>query len=274
MKLATIRRANETSAVRIDGDEAVEIPGVNDLGQLLAQANWRAVAESAFGARHDVASADFDVLVPKPDKVVCVGLNYRDHVLEMGGEVPERPTLFAKFRAALIGAHDDVTIDVAVEQFDWEAELAVIIGAPARRVSEADAGSVIAGYSVLNDGSARDWQNRTSQFLQGKTFEGSTPIGPWMVTADEFAGTTGEIACAVNGETMQRSDISELIFGPHALVAYISSIITLLPGDIIATGTPGGTGVARKPPRFLRDGDVVTTTIAGIGECSNRCRRS
>ncbi len=274
MKLATIRNRGATAAVRIDDDHAVEISGAGDLGQLFAQPDWRQRAEAASGTNHDLAGLEYEILVPRPDKIVCVGLNYRNHILEMGRELPEYPTLFAKYRCALIGAHDDIGLPGITKQLDWEAELAVIIGAPARNVSEADAPAAIAGYSVLNDVTARDWQSRTLQWLQGKTFEGSTPVGPWMVTSDEADGLSGEIACDVNGENMQRSDIGDLVFGPAALVSYISSVVTLLPGDVIASGTPGGVGAARTPPVFLADGDVVTTRIAGVGECRNVCRRT
>jgi acylpyruvate hydrolase len=271
VRLGTIRGSGGTQAVRIDGERAIEVPGAADLGQLLADADWFSRAESAGGTVHDVAAVDFAPLVPAPDKIVCVGLNYRNHILEMGRELPEHPTLFAKFRGALIGAHDDIALDSVVDSLDWEAELAVVIGRAARHVSVDDARGAIAGYSVLNDVSARDWQYRTMQWLQGKTFEHSTPVGPWMATTEEFAGLAGEITCEVNGEVMQQADIGDLLFGPAALVSYISSIITLLPGDVIATGTPGGVGAARQPPRFLQDGDVVTTRIAGLGECRNTC---
>jgi len=274
VKLATIRHGGTTAAVRIDGDRAVEISGAATLGELLAQPDWRNVAASASGIGHEVAVLDYEVLVPRPDKIVCVGLNYRSHISEMGREPPAYPTLFAKYRSALIGAHDDIAMPAQSTQVDWEAELAVIIGAPARHVSEADALGAIAGYSVLNDVTARDFQSRTLQWLQGKTFEGSTPLGPWMVTSDEADGLSGEIRCEVNGETRQKSDIGDLVFGPAALVAYISSIVTLLPGDVIASGTPGGVGSGMNPPRFLNDGDIVTTRIQGIGECRNVCRRA
>jgi acylpyruvate hydrolase len=272
VKLATIRRDGGRSAARIDGDHAVEIEGVRGLRALLAQPDWRQRAESASGPSHALDTLDYAPLVPAPDKIVCVGLNYRNHILETGRDVPDFPTLFAKFRSALIGAHDDIALSEAVHQLDWEAELAVVIGTAARNVSATEAGAAIAGFSVLNDVTARDWQSRTLQWLQGKTFEHSTPLGPWMVTADEADGLAGEITCEVNGETMQKSDISELVFGPADLVSYISTIVTLVPGDVIATGTPGGVGSARKPPRFLADGDVVTTRIEGIGECRNTVR--
>jgi acylpyruvate hydrolase len=270
VRLATIRHGGATTAARVDHDTVVPIDGVADLGALLENADWRRRAESAAGAPLELASVDFAPLVPAPDKVICVGLNYRNHIDETGREPPAYPTLFAKFRSALIGARDDIARSASVERLDWEAEMAVVIGAPARNVSEQEAPRAIAGYSVLNDITARDWQYRTAQWLQGKTFEGSTPVGPWMVTSDEFDGLSAEIACEVNGETMQRSDVSDLVFGPAMLVSYISTIVKLLPGDLIATGTPAGIGAARTPPRFLADGDVVTTRIAGLGECANR----
>jgi acylpyruvate hydrolase len=191
----------------------------------------------------------------------------------MGRELPEHPTLFAKFRCTLIGANDEIVLPAVSEKVDWEAELAVIIGRRARHVSEADATGAIAGYAVLNDISARDYQDRTLQWLQGKTFEGTTPLGPWLVTSDEAGGPSREITCEVEGETMQKSDTADLVFSPAALVSYISSIVTLEPGDVIATGTPGGVGHARKPPRYLADGETVVTRIAGLGECRNVCRK-
>lgn len=273
MRLATIRRGDGTVAARVDDGGVVAIEGAGDLRALLALPDWRERAAVA-GPALDPASVDYAPLVPSPDKVICVGLNYRAHIAETGREAPRFPTLFAKFRSALIGARDDIALAAGIEQLDWEAELAVVIGASVRNVSEADAPRAIAGYSVLNDISARDWQHRTAQWLQGKTFEGSTPVGPWMVTADEFDGSSGAITCVVNGETKQHSDVADLLFGPAALVSYISSIVTLEPGDLIATGTPGGVGAARTPPEFLHDGDVVTVAVEGVGECANTVRRS
>ena len=157
-------------------------------------------------------------------------------------------------------------------QVDWEVELAVVIGSPARHVSIDEAPRAIAGYSVLNDVSMRDWQNRTLQWLQGKTFESSTPLGPELVTLDELANAESlELTCEVDGEQMQQAMTSDLVFGPAALVSYMSDIFTLMPGDVIATGTPGGVGHARHPPRYLQDGSVVVTRIDGVGECRNRC---
>jgi acylpyruvate hydrolase len=272
MRLATIRTSSGTRAVRIDGGAAIEV-GATDVGALLVDPDWRARAERATGSEHDAATLDYAPLVPRPEKTICVGLNYRNHILEMGRELPDFPTLFAKYSSALIGARDDIILPRVSSMTDWEVELAVIIGAPARHVSEADALGVIAGYSVLNDVSVRDYQNRTLQWLQGKTFESSTPVGPALVTPDECDHARSlAVECEVNGELMQKSVTSDLVHGPAALISYMSDIFTLMPGDLIATGTPGGVGFARNPPRFLTDGAVVVTRIEGLGECRNTCR--
>jgi len=272
MRLATIRASTGLVAVRVDGDEAIEIDAP-DVGTLLADPSWRTRAERASGPRHERASMVAAPLIPRPEKIVCVGLNYRSHILEMGRELPDYPTLFAKYASSLVGATDDIVLPRVSDRVDWEVELAVIIGAPARHVAEADAPSAIAGYSVLNDVSVRDFQNRTLQWLQGKTFESSTPLGPELVTVDDLSNPDNlELTCEVAGERMQHGFTSDLVFGPAALVSYLSDIFTLMPGDVIATGTPDGVGHARTPPRYLRDGEVVVTRIEGVGECRNRCR--
>ncbi len=274
MRLATIRQAGGTRAVRIDGDEAVELDAP-DVGAVLRREDWRSWAESAGGSRSPLADHEYAVLIPNPDKIVCVGLNYKSHIAETGAETPAFPTLFAKYRSSLVGATDDVVLPDTGESeaVDYEAELAVIIGRSARRISADEATSVIAGYAVCNDVSVRDWQRRTTQFLQGKTWERSTPLGPWLVTHDESPGPDREITCEVNGELLQKSTTSDLLFDVPAIVAYLSTIITLEPGDVIATGTPSGVGMARTPPRWLQDGDVMVTRIEGLGECRNTCRR-
>jgi acylpyruvate hydrolase len=273
VRLATVRTQSGTAAVRLEDDGAVHL-GAADVGALLADPDWRAWAASAAGERFAFADLDFAPLVPRPEKIVCVGLNYRDHILEMGRELPEYPTLFSKYAPALIGAHDDIVLPDASDQMDWEAELAVVVGSPVRHADESAAWAAIAGYSVFNDVTARDWQNRTLQWLQGKSWEATTPLGPCLVTPDEVDADGGlDIASAVNGEGMQADNTRELLFGPVDLVRYVSTFVTLRPGDVIATGTPAGVGHARNPPRFLQEGDVLTTTIGGVGECRNRCRR-
>jgi acylpyruvate hydrolase len=271
VKLATIRTNAATRAVRLDGDTAVELDAA-DVGDVLRRDGWREWAAAGAGPTHALGGLDFAPLVTHPDKIVCVGLNYRTHILEMGHDLPDHPTLFAKYRAALIGAHDDIVLPTVSSSVDWEAELAVVIGASVRHASAAEADAAIAGYSVLNDVSVRDFQRRTSQFLQGKTFEASTPVGPWLVTADELPDLRREISCEVNGVEMQRANTGDVVFDAIAIVQYVSSIITLEPGDLIATGTPGGVGAARTPPVFLQPGDEVVTRIDGIGELRNTCR--
>ena len=273
MQLATIRTAGRTAAVRREGDVAIEIEAA-DVGVLLADPTWKARAQGAEGPAHEVIGIDFAPLVPKPEKVLCVGLNYRSHIAEMGHPFPDYPTLFAKYPPALIGAGDDIMLPPESEAMDWEAELALVIGAPLRRASAAEAVAGIAGYSVFNDVSARDWQRRTSQFLQGKTFEATSPLGPWLVTTDDPGARAGHfpIRCDVSGQRMQEADTADLLFDPVAIVQYCSTILTLRPGDVIATGTPAGVGAGRTPPRWLAQGDEGVTRSEGIGELRNRCR--
>lgn len=274
MRLATVRVDGAHRAARVDGEVATLLDA-SDVGELLADTEWRQRAARP-GPHLPVADLDYAPLVPRPDKIICVGLNYRSHIAEMGREAPAYPTVFAKYRSSLIGAGDDIVLPAVSEMVDWEAELAVVIGTPIRHGDRDAARAAIAGYSILNDISARDWQNRTIQFLQGKTFESSTPLGPWLVTTDEPGAAPGpaqRIACAVDDELVQDANTGDLLFDPIALVAYLSAVLTLLPGDVIATGTPGGVGAGRTPPRFLADGQLVVTTISGLGELRNRCRR-
>jgi acylpyruvate hydrolase len=274
MKLSTIRLpGGATAAVRVDGDVATET-GFGDVGDLLARQDWRAVASAATGPTHDLADVEYATLIAKPDKVLCVGLNYRSHILEMGRQLPRYPTLVSKFSGALIGARDDIVLPASSDSVDWEAELALVIGRKGRHIAESDAAGHLAGFTVMNDVTARDWQYRTAQWLQGKTFESTTPVGPFLVTPDDDGvDPTGlDIECEVDGELVQKSNTHDLVFGPAALVAYVSSIVTLLPGDIISTGTPGGIGHAQRPARYLSTGTHLVTRIAGVGEASNTCR--
>jgi acylpyruvate hydrolase len=275
VKLATARFDGATAAVRIDGDEAVSLPHPS-LGELLASGpDWKERAARADGARRPLAGLEFDVPVAAPEKVICAGLNYRDHVLESGRELPEYPTLFAKFGRCLIGARDEIAIPSNSERVDWEGELAAVIGAPLRHADADQARTGIAGYTVANDVSMRDWQVRTSERLQGKAFEASTPVGPWIVTGDEVDDAADlSLTCIVDGTVMQDGSTADMIFGPAELAAYISSFITLMPGDLLLTGTPQGIGAVRKPPIYLEPGKVVETRIEGVGELVNACVQS
>lgn len=269
LKLATLRRDGGTVAVRVDSDTtATVIDGYTDLSALLADENWRAVAANAAGTQVDLAEADYAPVVPNPSKIVCVGLNYRTHIQEMGRDLPQYPTLFSKFKEALTGPYDDVVVPgYAAGMLDWEAELAVVIGKAAYQVSEADAADYIAGYSVINDYTMRDYQIRTLQWDQGKTFEKTAGFGPFLVT-DYALGT--QIEARLDGEVMQSANTEDLLFTPAALVDYISHIVTLQPGDVIITGTTGGVGHARKPARYIRDGETVEVSVEGIGTVRNK----
>jgi acylpyruvate hydrolase len=210
--------------------------------------------------------------LPRPGKVICCGLNYGDHILETGRELPTHPTLFVKYADSLVGPVDDVSLPAGTD-VDWEAELAVVVGATIRRADRATAAAAIAGYTVANDVSVRDWQYRTLQWFQGKAWDDSTPTGPVVVTPDEVDPTRGlTITCRVNGAQVQRDSTATLVFDAADLLAYISTFTVLRPGDLVLTGTPGGVGVARDPKQFLVDGDVLETEIEGIGLLRNTIR--
>jgi acylpyruvate hydrolase len=275
MRLCTVRTTDGTRAGRIDGDSVVLLPWP-DVGAVLQQPDWRRVAALTTGERIPRASADLATLIPFPDKIICVGLNYTSHILEMGRQKPEHPTLFAKYRGALIGARDPIQLPRVSDSVDWEVELGVVIGRAGRDIAAGVALDHVGGYCVVNDVTARDWQRRTLQFLSGKTFEATTPVGPELVTPDEVPlGASGlAVRCEVDGVVMQDGNTDDLCFGVADIVAYVSQIITLLPGDIIATGTPGGVGDGRTPPLYLLPGQTVRTSVDGIGELVNECVRS
>ncbi|MCZ4618615.1 fumarylacetoacetate hydrolase family protein [Rhodococcus qingshengii] len=269
MRLATLRRGNDTVAVRVDSDTtATVIDGYADLSALLAESDWQSLAQKASGESVDLADADFAPVVPSPGKIVCVGLNYATHIQEMGRELPTYPTLFSKFKEALTGPYDDVIVpSYAASEIDWEAELAVVIGKQAYQVSEADAAAYIAGYSVINDYTMRDYQYRTLQWDQGKTFEKTSGFGPFLDT-EYVLGS--KIETRLEGEVMQSATTDDLVFTPAKLVEYISHIVTLQPGDVIITGTTGGVGHARKPARYVQDGETVEVSIEGLGSVKNK----
>ncbi|MFA9430296.1 fumarylacetoacetate hydrolase family protein [Egicoccus sp. AB-alg2] len=274
MRLATIRTSDGTRAVRLDGDDRIDL-GVTDVGALLADPDWEARA----GRDGDTLGRDaaFAPLVPDPGKIVCVGLNYAPHIREMGRDLPEHPTLFAKFRESLIGPYDPLVLPEESAAVDWEGELTVVIGRAVRRADEQAAAAAIAGFTVANDVTTRDWQYRTKQWLQGKTFEATTPVGPVLVTPDEVPGGVApdlRLRTILGDEVVQEARTSELVFDPVALVQYVSQIVTLRPGDLVLTGTPGGVGHARTPPRYLQDGDVLVTEIEHLGRCRNEVRKA
>lgn len=268
MKVATVRvPGGGTRAGRLDGDELVLLDH--------ADAAAAVAVSDITGDGPTVALAEADLAPPSlyPSKIFCMGLNYETHIKEMGRELPEHPTLFAKFARALVGPHDAIELPGVSSDVDWEVELAAVVGRQVRHADRDQARAAISGYMILNDVSVRDYQWRSTQWLAGKTFERSTPTGPWLVTPDEVDHAADlEIRCEVDGELMQAARTSDLVFDAADLVSYVSQIITLEAGDIISTGTPGGVGAAREPAVFLRPGQEVRCVIEGIGELRNRCQ--
>ncbi len=222
----------------------------------------------------NVKDVKLEAPVPAPGKMICVGHNYREHILEMKRELPPFPVVFAKFANTVVGPQDDIPFYPVSEKLDYEAEFAFVIGKRARNVSQADALDYVAGYTIVNDVTYRDIQQRTLQWLQGKTVEGSAPMGPWLITTDELTNPSGlEVVLTVNGEERQRSNTQNLVFSVQYLVEFLSNLMTLEPGDVILTGTPGGVGFARNPQVFLKDGDIVKIEIEKIGTLENRVKQ-
>lgn len=238
-------------------------------------ADWTAFRAWADSLRPDgaapIADADLGCPVPRPTQVFGIGMNYRAHAAEAGLPVPQSPATFTKFPSCITGPFADVELPSA--HVDWEVELVVVIGARARRVAEGDAWKHVAGLTVGQDLSERvvQWAGG-GQFSLGKSFPGFGPIGPCLVTPDELANPDDlELGCSINGETMQKSRTSDMVFSVPRLIAELSAILPLLPGDIIFTGTPAGIGASRQPPRFLQPGEVLTSSIEGIGTLCNLC---
>lgn len=273
MKFATLRLNNGATAegsraVKLEGDVLVDL-GYDELGAWLADGSPEAAADAV---TYPVDGADFAPVVPQPSKVICVGHNYKNHIKEMGRELPSYPTLFPKYAESLIGANDPIVKPAETDALDWEVELVVVVGKPVRRATEDEAADAIAGFTVMNDVSVRDWQFRTLEWTQGKIWDTLTPVGPYLVTPDEVGGVRPalQVTTTVNGQVMQQDDTGTLLFDPVHLVQYISTVIRLNPGDLIATGTPAGVGHARDPKVYLLGGESVVTEISGLGACTNQ----
>jgi len=222
------------------------------------------------GERFDPSHVKLLSPIPRPPKIICIGLNYRDHAEEARAEVPKVPAVFAKFHTAVIGHGQPIVLPKISTKPDYEAEFAVVIGKGGRNIPEDRWREHVFGYTMMNDVSARDFQMATSQWMMGKTFDTFAPIGPAIVTADEIEDPHSlDIAMVVSGETLQSSNTANLIFKVPQLIAYLSSVFTLEAGDIIATGTPAGVGFARKPPRWLHPGDECRVRVTGLGELVN-----
>lgn len=268
MKLSTIHWRGTTAAARIEGERAIVLERFADVGDVL-RAGAPSAVRAIEGPVIDRDAVGHAPLILAPSKIVCVGLNYRAHILEMKRDLPEYPVLFAKFADTLAAAGEDIALPAESPEIDWEGELAVVIGSTVRRASAEQAEDAIAGYTIANDVSMRDWQFRTREWLQGKIWERSTPLGPVLATPDEIP-TDARMTTTVDGVQKQIGDIHDLVHGPVDLVRYVSTITTLRPGDVILTGTPGGVGHARDPREHLASGSAVEVTIDGIGTLRNR----
>jgi 2-keto-4-pentenoate hydratase/2-oxohepta-3-ene-1,7-dioic acid hydratase in catechol pathway len=239
-----------------------------DLKALLAGGGLADAAKAASGASpdHGIDAVTFRPVIGNPDKIVCVGLNYKAHREETGRAPTDNPALFIRFADTQCGHKQPMVKPAASDSFDYEGELAVIIGKPGRHVKAADWASIVAGYSIYNDGSVRDWQNHTIQWTPGKNFPATGGFGPWMVTADELGEPTQlELTTRLNGNVMQNTTTDLLIFDIPTLIEYITTFTELRPGDVISTGTPGGVGFKRNPPVFMKPGDTVEVEITKIG---------
>jgi acylpyruvate hydrolase len=230
----------------------------------------RVLADPPSEALLERAAVRLTAPIPRPGKIICIGLNYRDHAAESNAQLPEFPVVFAKYANTVIGPGDAIVLPRVTEQVDYEGELGVVIGATVRDVSEADALSCVAGYLPVNDVSARDYQMRTSQWTMGKTFDTFAPMGPALVTADEIADPHNlSLRVTIGDEVLQDSNTRHLIFTIPQLIADLTKVMTLEPGDVIATGTPAGVGSARNPKRWLRAGETVSVEIEGLGALVN-----
>jgi 2-keto-4-pentenoate hydratase/2-oxohepta-3-ene-1,7-dioic acid hydratase in catechol pathway len=279
MKFVTFQRASaRREAGVLQGDRVISLAGAGfgDMLSVVASGpEGRAKIENFVGnspadATSPLASVQLLAPLPRPPKLICVGLNYRDHAAEARQEIPKVPTIFAKFSNVVIGPGAAIVLPRNSRKPDYEAEFAFVIGFGGRHIPTYEWQQHVFGYTAFNDVSARDFQMATSQWMIGKTFDTFAPMGPCLVSADEIADPHAlDISLRIGDETLQQSNTRELIFKIPDLVAYLSSVVTLEPGDVVATGTPAGVGFARTPPRYLQPGEEVVVSIEGIGELRN-----
>jgi 2-keto-4-pentenoate hydratase/2-oxohepta-3-ene-1,7-dioic acid hydratase in catechol pathway len=258
---------------RVDGTRIIDVGDAlrdeyPNLAALLAAGAVDRLARDGQGV--DLADVTFLPTIPAPEKIICIGLNYMGHIQETGRDKPAFPSIFTRYPGSLVGHGQPIVRPTVSDKFDYEGELAAVIGTAGRAISEADALDHVAGYTCFNDGSIRDYQRHTTQFWGGKNFDRTGSMGPWLVTPDELGDPTGpHMETRLNGAVMQSTSVGDLAFSIQQLIAYVSSITELKPGDVIATGTPSGVGLFRDPPVFMKPGDTVEVEIEGIGTLSN-----
>ena len=274
MKLVTfIRPGGSPEPGTLQGDQVTPLSGAGCADVLSIIAGGAAAlarAATVTAPRIALSSVKLTAPIPRPPKIICVGLNYRDHAIESNMQIPTVPTIFCKFSTSVIGPGDTIVLPKASTQPDYEAEFAVVIGKGGRHIPADKWQDHVFGYLNLNDVSARDFQLATTQWVIGKTFDTFCPTGPYIATADEIADPHDlDISLTLNGEVLQSSNTKNLIFRIPELIRHLSSVFTLEPGDIISTGTPAGVGFARKPPVYLKKGDTVVVKVQGLGELSN-----
>ena len=278
MQFVTLQQEGYTEPAVIAGNEIIGLrqAGFESMLQVVAGGGdaldrvQRWAYDPPARERHHLKTAVLVAPIPRPHKIICIGLNYRDHAEESKMAIPQTPTVFSKYATSVIGPNAPIVLPKISTKPDYEAEFAVVIGKSGRHIAEADWRDHVFGYTIVNDVSARDFQMATTQWMIGKTFDTFCPMGPAIVTADEIEDPHNlNIALTINGETLQTSNTRNLIFTVPQLIAHLSSVFTLEPGDIISTGTPGGVGFARTPPRWLLPGDEVSITVQGVGTLTN-----
>ncbi len=276
MKLASFEISGRPSWGVVEGDYAVDIGGVlgrafPDLRAFIAAGQPSDIERAKAAApRHDLTAIRWLPVIPNPDKILCVGLNYESHRRETGRSEVENPTMFIRFFNTQIGHLDNILCPHVSTQLDYEGELAVVIGRGGRYISRKDAWGHVAGYACYNDATLRDWQRHTHQFTPGKNFPATGAFGPWLVTPDEVGNIDDQkITTKLNGEIVQEAGLDQMIFDVPRIIEYCSAFTHLEPGDVIATGTPGGVGFKRDPQLFMKPGDTVEVAITAVGVLTN-----
>ena len=270
MRFATLKIDGKEKWGVVDGDEIALVDKWPTLLDAIAAGALADIRAEAGARRVAVKDAEWLPVITRPGKILCVGLNYENHRKETGRAVVENPTIFTRFADSQAGHQSAIVLPPESDKLDYEGELAVIVGRGGRRIAAADALDHVAGYSCYNDGSIRDWQAHSIQFIPGKNWPETGAFGPWLVTPDEF-GPLGpqRLQTRLNGEVMQEASLADMIFPVTRLIEYVSTFTPLSPGDVIVSGTPGGVGAKREPPVFMKEGDTVEVEIDGIGTLVN-----